>query len=663
MTRSMDPQPPEGRGRSSLRRWKQLSNARSFISTVKKGAKATPLQLPPEVGPIEPKFIQSTDPWDRMHSPPLLEECRSILQSSAKARTDRDCQRILDMLKHVEFLRSFPMELRLRLCKTMTYVPVPYAGTDVILQGDIGDCMYIILVGSVLVSVRRDITRDTLIRERPAPGTPEPPHDVIAFMHAGEHFGHVALNESKPRNATVTTGEPNCVFLRIHADHYRIARDAEVEAQRSKLDFLGSMAVFRNISEAGLVQIANKCFSERVGAGAALWRDHSEPDFLRFFPIVYHGEVLAVQRVDAGASAGGNKTSRALSQSAPGENNALGVCTFAPGATILEPGMLPETNPQAGAVRIQRRTTSMVTLTPCEILWMTKGDFEKCLEDTPGLAASMGEWVVRFPSPTQALKLWRERVLWESYKIDLRDESILTAKHREQASSANVPRHSRQRREQTSPRSTAASRPSQSPTATLVSMHHILPREFQPNVVLPYRFPQDYRTLSVNESMNGDEWSSPAVAPPRQLYQILKHSNMTPRAQAQATRKARVPCRPRIDCKAKSSTLPRNKTKIDGHPSPRSPPPNTGHSSTNSDGQTSSTASPSNGSESPEADEPEIGEGEEGERFRKSDEAREADSVADRGQQQEEDSAGAEGTIRRAATSEGVLVGVVVEQG
>jgi CRP-like cAMP-binding protein len=71
------------------------------------------------------------------------------------------------------------------------------AGHRIIHAGDVGHCMYVILRGSVCVTVKRGA------------------HEVeLASLSAGDFFGEVALVDDGPRSANVTAVDP-CELLCI----------------------------------------------------------------------------------------------------------------------------------------------------------------------------------------------------------------------------------------------------------------------------------------------------------------------------------------------------------------------------------------------------------------------------------------------------------------
>ncbi len=82
-------------------------------------------------------------------------------------------------------------------------------------QGDEGDCWYIILKGSVDVSIYGK--------------------GVVATLSEGDDFGKLSLVNKSLRSASILTRENNCHFLRVDKDDFnRILKDVEANTVKLK---------------------------------------------------------------------------------------------------------------------------------------------------------------------------------------------------------------------------------------------------------------------------------------------------------------------------------------------------------------------------------------------------------------------------------------------
>lgn len=82
-------------------------------------------------------------------------------------------------------------------------------------QGDEGESWYIILKGSVDVSIQGK--------------------GIVSTLCEGDDFGKLSLVNKSPRSATIITRENNCHFLRVDKhDFNRILKDVEANTVRLK---------------------------------------------------------------------------------------------------------------------------------------------------------------------------------------------------------------------------------------------------------------------------------------------------------------------------------------------------------------------------------------------------------------------------------------------
>ena len=147
-------------------------------------------------------------------------------------RTEGDCHKILKMLVNVAFMKGIVEQRKqLNLCKIMRLYCVPLEESDIVVEGEEGDAMYIILVGLFRVSIKGQ---------------------MVAYLSQGSHFGELALEQHVTRNATVTSAEPRCEMLRIDRNNFRQAQADSQALQEEKLEFIRSLKFFENSSPVGL---------------------------------------------------------------------------------------------------------------------------------------------------------------------------------------------------------------------------------------------------------------------------------------------------------------------------------------------------------------------------------------------------------------------------
>ena len=132
--------------------------------------------------------------------------------------------------RHVKFFQKFLLpELALReVCRTLEYLELA-AEEFVFRQGDVGNKYYIILSGSVAISIY-DSARDISI--------------VVRVMMTGDSFGELALLSSATRAATVQCRE-DCTFATLDRPAFkRTMKEPHENIQREKLSFLMMCPVF-----------------------------------------------------------------------------------------------------------------------------------------------------------------------------------------------------------------------------------------------------------------------------------------------------------------------------------------------------------------------------------------------------------------------------------
>ena len=388
----------------------------------------------------------------RNRRPALYNTCAPILEKDPHMRTDAECHAILEMLKYVRFLKPLSKEQQVNLCRVMRLQEVPFAGEEVVTQGDEGHSMFIVLVGSFSVSIEepttledadldmKSTTTNTLTITRPS--------TIVGYLHQGHHFGEVALNEDAPRNATVMSAENSCELLRIERRDYEMAKKIQVQLAKEKADFLHSIPFFADMPWSDVDDLAKRCFYESLPVGKVLCSQGDQVDPLRFLPIVHHGECLVVQRVAFQVKKrkpfqfqGGGRASppfsprnqqKRASVVSPGMGRPnkygrkvpalsslmknFGLCTMGKKGFFLEEAMLAKKEED------QIRMSTLVAVTPLEVLWLSSYYWKTLIMKDPKLVASFPTWQFRYPSQESTRRLWAEASMWGQFKQKLMED-------------------------------------------------------------------------------------------------------------------------------------------------------------------------------------------------------------------------------------------------
>ncbi len=141
--------------------------------------------------------------------------CQSILQKAWGGC--KELERRATMLRTVPLFATLPRDELHMLSTKMTRVSYAEAGMDIVTEGKMGDCMYVVEQGSPMVWVQ-------------AVGR-------LAELKPGDYFGELAVLNHLPRTATVRTSEPTvCLCLR-QADVFQLLSSGAVSQEsRDALD-------------------------------------------------------------------------------------------------------------------------------------------------------------------------------------------------------------------------------------------------------------------------------------------------------------------------------------------------------------------------------------------------------------------------------------------
>lgn len=136
-----------------------------------------------------------------------------ILSKPSNERTIEDTDIVYEELQHLKAVKHLSNAVRKQLAACVAGERFAQANTVVFKQGDIGDCWYVILRGSVNVVILGK--------------------GVVCTLREGDDFGKLALVNDAPRAASIVTNEPNCFFLRVNKRHFNsILRHVEENTVR-----------------------------------------------------------------------------------------------------------------------------------------------------------------------------------------------------------------------------------------------------------------------------------------------------------------------------------------------------------------------------------------------------------------------------------------------
>ncbi|CAG5125298.1 unnamed protein product [Candidula unifasciata] len=140
---------------------------------------------------------------------------RQILRKTPDERSQEEIEIIYEELLQIKPLQHLSYTVKRELAGVIMFESHPKSGTVLFNQGDEGRSWYIILKGSVNVSIYGK--------------------GVVCVLGEGDDFGKLALMNDAPRAATIVLAEDNCHFLRVDKDDFnRILRDVEAYTVRLK---------------------------------------------------------------------------------------------------------------------------------------------------------------------------------------------------------------------------------------------------------------------------------------------------------------------------------------------------------------------------------------------------------------------------------------------
>ena len=164
---------PKKKGKSTKAKWKKIKNA---VGVSKEVTSATMRRAQLRIG---------------------------ILEKQPQDRTREEVLVLEELMLRIKFLEQLARPSRLEICRVASYKQLE-TGNVLFRQGDAGDAFYIVLSGSVSVSVRDPNTGVEM---------------VVASCMTGQCFGELALLYDQPRAATVVAATA-CVCATLERDAF-----------------------------------------------------------------------------------------------------------------------------------------------------------------------------------------------------------------------------------------------------------------------------------------------------------------------------------------------------------------------------------------------------------------------------------------------------------
>lgn len=226
---------PKKKGKSTKAKWKKIKNA---VGVSKEVTSATMRRAQLRIG---------------------------ILEKQPQERTREEVLVLEELMLRIKFLEQLARPSRLEICRVASYKQLE-TGNVLFQQGDAGDAFYIVLSGSVSVSVRDPNTGIEM---------------VVASCMTGQCFGELALQDpSSKRAATVATREPTEFLVVYSEDYNRILKHLISDELNEKLNFLLHVPVFRDVPTQNMQALASVLTTRTFTRGKVIAKQGSESDEL-----------------------------------------------------------------------------------------------------------------------------------------------------------------------------------------------------------------------------------------------------------------------------------------------------------------------------------------------------------------------------------------------
>ena len=204
---------------------------------------------------------------------------RDILSKPSEERTESDLLSLMEVFGRLRFAESLRHAEKVEVCKAMGFRS-KRKGDTVFSQGDPGNTFYIVLSGSVSVSIRAGESES---------------EEHVASLYNGDSFGELALlREGSVRSATVRA-ETDVEFLVISREDYNTILGAVTEEQLAeKIDFLIALPAFAGVPLSMIRSVAYVLTTREFDRNAVVFRQGEETEDIFF---VERGGIKFVREV------------------------------------------------------------------------------------------------------------------------------------------------------------------------------------------------------------------------------------------------------------------------------------------------------------------------------------------------------------------------------
>lgn len=364
---------------------------------------------------------------------------RPVFDTEPSSRTEAQCEALRPLLETVQSFHAIlpNKEMTHRLCRVLTLVTVAIGGKNLIAEGEVGDCCYVVIAGRFQISV--------FDGEK---------HHFVGVSKAGDTIGEVALRESCRRNATVTSMEASELLRVDIRDYNALIKSFDEQDYQRKMNFLRRAPALTNVRDHEVKEMVKRTFFKVYAAGETLWREEDGLDSMRYLPIVVRGEVAVLKQVKPTedeetrrketppSSSRKNETSlqklgseikeaarrrtfQRMHYREAGTNEnvwksrQLGICTVGPGGCILETSMLEAAWEAPKSNRIVRHETTIVGTVRSEIGWLSRYFFHLLLHRNVAFRDQIVGWTIQIPSSKVVNDMVATNNLWYRYRAAL----------------------------------------------------------------------------------------------------------------------------------------------------------------------------------------------------------------------------------------------------
>jgi len=366
----------------------------------------------------EPDDVQIVEELDMDRHERVLR----VLSKAPEQRSSAELTLLQDATADVKFFERLTSAQHLELCRVMTHERLDKEEC-VFSQGDEGTTFYVIYLGATKVYIKE--LGGALARSKGA---------CVCVLEDGDSFGELALLGNGIRNATVVTAIPT-ILLKVEKDAYEQSLQKLHEADlQQRMIFLQRVFIFSDWTEQDLRKIAYVMTPRKFEKNTTVIKQGEGTDSMFF---LVEGTCRVLQRMSLsgrqlemlGLGTAGSCSPRSGSSS-PRVPHVLEICRLNQHQYFGELAMLDK----------GEHTASVVTVTPVEVLILSKYDFYHHVDART--QETMHSYARKFYMDDAAIRMSIEQQFrWQTYKKGLLDDVV--ARRSRMPSPRNSPRAER----------------------------------------------------------------------------------------------------------------------------------------------------------------------------------------------------------------------------